>query len=463
MLPYGKIPTGERSDVFVSFKRYNNNTVVYTLKEVTKFYLYSQWLTKFVPSIYIVVFTVALPLNLMAIVIFLSKIKIKTPAVVYMLNLAIADVLFVAVLPFNIVYRFSGNNWKIGEGMCRFATAAFYCNMYCSILLMTSMSADRYMAVVFPIHSLTWRTKKRSWLVCVFIWLVSIASTVPLLITNQTLYVDGLDITTCHDALDLKEQQSFYMYYFTAFSSIFFFFPLIITIFCYAEVIRALSENPKNIKNSSSKKKRAILLSIIVLSVFMICFGPTNIIFLMHYLHFHSGHSDSLYFAYILCVCISSISTCLDPLMYYYVSSRCRKYVYSLLCCKMSDKLKTENYMHMTVESYDQLLQRISTRIERQDTRFRRATFSCRVANADNKVSCYERKSVIAALPVSDGNFDDLHSIYIFQQKVLEGVKALVYPTANKYLDIGEEKALKWLQTRDDMVIKPADKGGNVA
>ncbi|XP_044148001.1 proteinase-activated receptor 1-like [Bufo gargarizans] len=286
-------------------------------------------------------FTVALPLNLMAIVMFLLKIKIKTPAEVYMLNLAIADVLFVAVLPFNIVYRFSGNNWQIGEGMCRFATAAFYWNMYCSILLMTSISADRYLAVVFPIHSRNWRTKKRSWLVCVFIWLVSIASTVPLLLTNQTLYVARLDITTCHDVLDLKEQQGFYMYYFTAFSSIFFFFPLIITIFCYAEVIRALSENPQNIKNSSSKKKRAILLSIIVLSVFMICFGPSNIIFLMHYLHFHSGHSDSLYFAYILCVCISSISTCLDPLMYYYASSRCRKYVYSLLCCKMSDKLQT--------------------------------------------------------------------------------------------------------------------------
>ncbi|XP_075125913.1 proteinase-activated receptor 1-like [Leptodactylus fuscus] len=272
----------------------------------------------------------------MAILMFLQKIKVKTPAVVYMLNLATADVLFVAVLPFNIVYRFSGNNWKIGEGMCRIVTAAFYCNMYCSFLLITSISVDRYMAVVFPIRSRSWRTKKRAWLVCTFIWLVSIATAVPLLLTNQTMYIGSLDITTCHDMLELKDQQHFYMYY----SSIFFFFQLIITILCYIEIIRTLSNSTEDIENSS--KTRAILLTIIVLSVFIICFGPTNILYLMHCLHFRDVYSESLYYVYILCTCISSTSSCLDPLIYYFVSSRCRKNVYSLLCCKTPNTLETK-------------------------------------------------------------------------------------------------------------------------
>ncbi|KAM3936689.1 proteinase-activated receptor 1-like [Leptodactylus fuscus] len=277
----------------------------------------------------------------MAILMFLLKIKVKTPAVVYMLNLAIADVLFVAMLPFNIVYRFSGNNWKIGEGMCRIVIAAFYCNMYCSILLMTSISVDRYMAVVFPIHSRSWRTKKRAWLVCVFIWLISIASTVPLLLTKQTNNIVSLNITTCHDVLEKKAQQNFFMYYFTAFSSILFFFPLVITVFCYVKMIQSLSKSSKNIEKCS-KKTKAILLTIIVLTVFIICFGPTNIIFLMHYLHFLNGYSESLYYAYILCACISSISSCLDPVMYYYVSSNYQKYVYSLLHCTKPDTLQTK-------------------------------------------------------------------------------------------------------------------------
>ncbi|XP_068127825.1 proteinase-activated receptor 1-like [Hyperolius riggenbachi] len=299
----------------------------------TKIYLSSQWLTKFVPSVYTIVLAVSLPLNIMAIIMFSSKGKIKSPAAVYMLNLAAADVLFVCVLPFHIVYRFSGNNWRIGDGMCRFATAAFYCNMYCSVLLMTSISVDRFLVVVFTMRSLAWRTKKRAWMVCLFIWIISVGSTVPLLVTNQTLQNNTLPITTCHDVLELESQQNFYIYYFTIFSSIFFFLPLIITTLCYICIIRRLST--KEIKDSC-KKRRSVLLAITVLFAFLICFGPTNIIFLVHYLRFSTGLDESSYFAYILCVCVSSISSCLDPIIYYYASSRCRKYVNNLLCCRKS-------------------------------------------------------------------------------------------------------------------------------
>ncbi|XP_075038197.1 proteinase-activated receptor 1-like [Mixophyes fleayi] len=334
--------------IFSSFyfnpeSRHNITGRPLNLTNDANFYLSSQWLTKFVPSVYTLVFIVALPLNVMAIIMFLFKIKVRKPGVVYMLNLAAVDVLFVILLPFNIAYRFSGNNWMFGPGMCQFVTAAFYCNMYCSILVMTSISADRFLAVVFPMQSLSWRTMTRAWLVCVFIWIISIASTVPLLMSEQTYYIDSLNITTCHDVLDLEKQQNFYLYYFTTFSSIFFFLPLIITIVCYTGIIRILGS--KNVVNSS-KKTRAVLLAIIVFSAFIICFGPTNVIFLMHYLHYTNGSDESLYFAYILCACVSSISSCLDPLMYYYASSKCRMYAYSVLCCRKTEKQQTKQRLH---------------------------------------------------------------------------------------------------------------------
>ncbi|XP_077318698.1 proteinase-activated receptor 1-like isoform X2 [Lithobates pipiens] len=295
----------------------------------TQHYLSSLWLTKFVPSVYTLVVAVSLPLNVMAIIVCVFKVKIKAPAVVYMLNLAAADVLFVSVLPFNIAYRFSGNNWNVGDGMCRFVTAAFYCNMYCSILLMTGISVDRFVAVVYTMKALTWRTKKRAWLVCFFIWIISIASSLPLLISKQT--IDIVNITTCHDVLDLGDLQNFYMYYFTTFSLVFFFLPLVITTVCYIGIIRTLST--KDIENSC-KKTRAVILAAVVFFGFLICFGPTNVILLIHYLHFRNNYDESMYFAYILCTCISSVSTCLDPLIYYYASSKYRKHAYSLLGCR---------------------------------------------------------------------------------------------------------------------------------
>ncbi|XP_075038184.1 proteinase-activated receptor 1-like [Mixophyes fleayi] len=330
---YATEGSGEESGLGPTMPR-SRSIVVQPQKNITKhveLYLSSQWLTKFVPSVYTLVFIVALPLNVMAIIIFLFKMKVRKPAVVYMLNLAAADVLFVVLLPFNIAYRFSGNNWMFGPGMCQFVTAAFYCNMYCSILVMTSISADRFLAVVFPMQSLSWRTMTRAWLVCVFIWIISIASTVPLLMSEQTYYIDSLDITTCHDVLDLKVLKTFYLYYFSTFILAFFFLPLIITTVSYTGIIHSLRSS--SIQNSC-KKTRALFLAIVVLCVFIMCFAPTNVIFLIHYLYFQHGDSESLYFAYILCVCISSISCCLDPLIYYYASTQCQKYLCNLLCNK---------------------------------------------------------------------------------------------------------------------------------
>ncbi|XP_053303940.1 proteinase-activated receptor 1-like [Spea bombifrons] len=319
---------GSGNEVVISRSLSPRKTSQTNVTKEGEYYLTSPWLTKFIPSVYTLVFVLALPLNVMAIIIFLTKMKVRKPAVVYMLNLAVADVCFVTVLPFLIAYRFSGNNWRFGAGMCRFVTAAFYCNMYCSIQLMTSISVDRFLAVVFPMHSLSWRTVGRSWMVCILIWTTSIVGTVPLLITEQTKYISGLGITTCHDVLDLKDQQTFYVYYFSVYCLLFFFLPLITTTISYIGIIRRLSLS--NIENTC-KKTRALFLAVVVLCVFVICFGPTNAIFLTHYL---INAKESLYFTYIMCACVSSVSCCLDPLIYYYASSQCQKYVYSVLCCK---------------------------------------------------------------------------------------------------------------------------------
>ncbi|XP_040214490.1 proteinase-activated receptor 1-like [Rana temporaria] len=290
----------------------------------------SPWLTKFIPSVYTVVFLLSLPLNVTAIMIFLFSIHLKKPSVVFMFNLAVADVLFVILLPFNIVYRFSGNNWVIGEGMCRFVTAAFYCNMYCSILLTTSISVDRFLGVVYPFQSLTWRTVSRTWLVCLLIWMVSIAGTVPLLVNKLTVPIYQMNITTCYDMIKMEDAQNYYFPYFTTYISAFFLLPFIITTFCYVMTIRSLS-SPKS--GNPNRKSRAIFLCAIVLFEYIFCFGPTNVIFFIYYLNFDKSFGNSVYFAYILSVSVSTVSCCLDPVVYYYGFSKSKKLDYKLVCC----------------------------------------------------------------------------------------------------------------------------------
>ncbi|XP_056181413.1 proteinase-activated receptor 1 [Falco biarmicus] len=311
-----------------SFRREQRTVSVQTAR-----YLTSPWLTRFVPSVYTLVFVLSLPLNITAILVFLKKMKIEKPAVVYMLNLALADVLFVSVLPFKIAYHFAGNDWVFGPQMCRFITAAFYCNMYCSIMLMTSISFDRFLAVVYPMQSLGWRTLARASLICFIIWLVAIAGVIPFLIREQTMEIPKLNVTTCHDVLRESELHSYYVHFFSIFSSVFFVVPFIISTVCYVCIIRCLSSS--TIVAKQNKKTRALLLCVAVFSVFVMCFGPTNILLLIHYIHFSYDNSlEYLYFAYLLCVCISSISCCIDPFIYYYASSQYQRQLFSLFNCK---------------------------------------------------------------------------------------------------------------------------------
>ncbi|XP_075955439.1 proteinase-activated receptor 1 [Anarhichas minor] len=310
----------------------------YVVSEETKGFLQGRLATRFVPTIYTLVFVVSVPLNLVAVVMFMHHVRPRKPAVIYMLNLACADLLFGLLLPFKIAYHYHGNNWIYGSFMCRVVTAAFYCNMYCSVLLMTCISIDRFLAVVYPMNSLTWRSPQTASAVCAAMWLLALGGVSPLLISGQTMYLSDLGITTCHDVQDVEKLQAYYLYFFPIYSSVFFFIPLVFTAVCYVRIIQALAA--ANVENRF-RKTRAVVMAAVVLVVFVVCFTPTNIILMVHYVQLSHKSSDSSYQAYLLSMCVGSLSCCLDPVLYYFASSQCQKQVAALLGCRRLAQAKS--------------------------------------------------------------------------------------------------------------------------
>lgn len=318
---------------------------LFVVSEEIKDFLQGHLATKFVPTVYTLVFIISVPLNLIAMVMFVYRIRPRKPAVIYMLNLACADLLFGLLLPFKIAYHFHGNDWIYGSFMCRVVTAAFHCNMYCSVLLVMCISVDRFLAVVYPMNSLTWRSPQTASAVCVAMWLLSLAGVSPLLASGQTMHLSDLGITTCHDVQDVEKLQTYYLYFFPIYSSIFFFIPLIFTTVCYVRIIQALTA--ANVENRS-KKTRATVMVVVVLLVFVFCFTPTNIILMLHYVQLAHKSSDDSYQAYLLAMCIGSISCCMDPVLYYYGSSQCQKQVAALFRCKRLVQAEMSSETHST-------------------------------------------------------------------------------------------------------------------
>ncbi|CAK6954635.1 proteinase-activated receptor 1-like [Scomber scombrus] len=306
--------------------------------------------TVLIPSFYTLVCLISMPFNICAVIAFGWRIKPKKPAAIYMLNLACADLIFALLLPFKISYHFGGNNWIFGPIMCRVVTAAFYWNMYCSVLLITCISVDRLLAIVYPMDSLVWRTPQNSIIACVTMWILSFAGSVPLVVSEQSVHLTQLDITTCHDIQRSVQQIWHYKIYFIILCCFLFFLPLLITVVSYTRVIWSLSRVPRGVPGRSRRRMRAVGMVLTVLVIFVLCFMPTNCLLLAHYLQFNEGVKnpqqapDGSYSIYLVFLCLGSLNCLLDPLVYYFGSSQCRKQLSKALRCQKITEVSSSSH-----------------------------------------------------------------------------------------------------------------------
>ena len=96
-------------------------------------------------------------------------------------NLALADLLFVVFcVPFSAV-RFVVSAWPFGLFFCQIYQYGIYVNAYASVYTLVLMSADRYLAVVHPIRSMSWRSPRNACLAAFVVWIVALLSNAPLI------------------------------------------------------------------------------------------------------------------------------------------------------------------------------------------------------------------------------------------------------------------------------------------
>lgn len=283
------------------------------VNNATMGYLRSSLSTKVIPAIYILVFVIGVPANIVT----LWKLSSRTKSiclVIFHTNLAIADLLFCVTLPFKIAYHLNGNDWVFGEVMCRVTTVAFYGNMYCAILILTCMGINRYLATVHPFTYRKLPKRNFTLLMCGVVWVMVVLYMLPLAILKQEYHLVQPGITTCHDVHDTCESPSpFQFYYFVSLALFGFLIPFVVSVFCYTTLIHKLNAQDR-------KWLRYIKAVLFILVIFTICFAPTNIILIIHHANYYYSNTDSLYFMYLIALCLGSLNSCLDPFLYFIMS-----------------------------------------------------------------------------------------------------------------------------------------------
>ncbi|KAI4891081.1 hypothetical protein NFI96_025216 [Prochilodus magdalenae] len=309
------------------------------ISNVSMVVLNSSLTTVFLPVVYILIFIVGLPTNAVAIWVFLFRTKKKNPASILMANLALADLLFIVWLPLKIAYHLNGNNWIFGESLCRVLVGFFYGNMYCSAIFIACISVQRYWAIA---HPLSHKPNNRVTLyVSVGVWVVVWLITVPLYLYEQTVTVLLFNITTCHD-ITRPSQSHFPAGYFLTMSILGYVVPSVLCIVAYLLTFHSLRSSITD-SSSSKKKRKAIILMITVLVMFLVCFTPSNIMLMVHYWLLQAGLSNNVYGFYIVALCLGSLNSCLDPLVYYFISEEFRKRVKNTLMCRSERSISSRS------------------------------------------------------------------------------------------------------------------------
>ncbi|KAM9330135.1 proteinase-activated receptor 3 [Gastrophryne carolinensis] len=310
-----KIPNYSYEDGNESSTRHVHSTApdkeMLTIHNSTLAYLKSSTSTVLIPTIYIIVIIIGIPSNILILRMLHSRVRRVCTAIFYT-NLAISDLVFCLMLPFKAAYHLHGNNWIFGETMCRVITICFYGNMYCSILFIMCISISRYIAIVHPFIYRSLPKRTCATLLCVLVWIVVFIFMIPLLTKQQTYMLKDLQLVSCNDVLE-KSDDHFQFYYFISMAVFGYLIPFTVITFCYISIITTLG-------TQDQKLYIYLKITILLLLIFSLCFTPSNLILIIHQVSYHYSRKDAIYGSYLIALCFSSLNSCLDPFLYFFMS-----------------------------------------------------------------------------------------------------------------------------------------------
>lgn len=297
----------------------------------------SAFASTFFPVLYSLLFVTGLIGNALVIWVLTVFKKVRAMTDVYLLNLAISDLLFVFSLPFLVQYSIK-SQWTFGNAMCKIVSSAYFIGFYSSAFFITIMSINRYLAIVRSVYALQIQTTAHGVITSLVLWAVAILASVPDLIFFQEMNDNNQTKCIPHYPNGNNGWKTFTNFEVNVLGWL---IPVGILIFCYHSILKNLQ------KCRTQNKYKAMKLVFIVVIVFFLFWTPVNIVLFLDslrnlYVIDDCQTSHRLNLAMELAEALSFVHCCLNPVIYAFVGEKFkehlreafRKYTHFLFICK---------------------------------------------------------------------------------------------------------------------------------
>lgn len=280
----------------------------------------------FLPVFYSLVFVLGLGGNLLLLVVLLRYMPRRPMTEVYLLNLAISNLLFVVTLPFwgiSVVWH-----WVFGNFLCKMVSTLYTTNLYSGIFFISCMSLDKYLEIVHaqPHHRL--RTRAKRWHLTAMVWAVALAVSIPEMVFVRT-HEQPLGVWSCYP--DFGGHATIWKLVFRFQQNLLgFLLPFLVMLFFYSRIGSVL------VRLRTPGQGRALRITVALVLAFFMLWFPYNLTLFLHSLMDLSVFGDCrishrLDYALQVTESIAFLHCCFTPILYAFSSRRFRQYLKALL------------------------------------------------------------------------------------------------------------------------------------
>ncbi|XP_069806269.1 C-C chemokine receptor type 4-like [Dendropsophus ebraccatus] len=277
-----------------------------------------------VPVFFYMVFMLSILGNGLILFLLLKFENIKTVTNFFILNLVLSDLLFTLPLPFWGYYH--SDQWIFGTTSCKMLASMFFIGFYSSMLFLTMMTVDRYMAVVHAIYAARTRNLFYVYVVSGTVWAISLFSSIPKFVLYGTRNDPRYGELCEETGLTIDKLNSWKLAGYYQQVVMFFVVPLIIILYCYTLIIIKVQYTKMN------NKDKAIKLIFLIVVAFFLCWTPYNIIIFIKAKQLSDGTtdddcSDTIDYSFFICRNVAYFHCCINPFFYTFVGTKFRRHL----------------------------------------------------------------------------------------------------------------------------------------